>query len=88
MKHQSFPSCKIQLNSDFQLISKWAFQWKILFNPDTNKQPRELHFCNKWKKSQRLLIFVQNAQSAANHKHLGLILDFDLILDLNLILKK
>ena len=25
------------LNNDLSLISKWAFNWKILFNPDPHK---------------------------------------------------
>ena len=26
-----------ELNSDFEKIGKWAFQWKMQFNPDSNK---------------------------------------------------
>ena len=29
------------LNSDLFLISKWAFNWKMLFNPDSNKPAQE-----------------------------------------------
>ena len=36
-----------QLNSDLAKISKWAFQWKMFFNPDPNKQAIEVCFSNK-----------------------------------------
>ena len=32
------------LNSDLSKISKWAFQWKMSFNPDPSKQARKLFF--------------------------------------------
>ena len=32
------------LNNDF--ISNWAFQWKMQFKPDLNKQAQEVHFLN------------------------------------------
>ena len=28
-------NCNTQLNPDLEIISKWAIQWKMLFNPDT-----------------------------------------------------
>ena len=36
-----------QLNSDLAKISKWAFHWKIPFNPDPKKQAIEVCFSNK-----------------------------------------
>ena len=33
-----------QLNKDLETISKWAFQWKMLFNPDPVKQAIEYVF--------------------------------------------
>ena len=29
---------------DLELINNWAFQWKMQFNPDRNKQAQELYF--------------------------------------------
>ena len=43
-------NCNIQLNSALEIISKWAFQWKMLFNPDINKQTIGNCFCNRFKK--------------------------------------
>ena len=39
-----------ELNSDLEKISKWAFQWKMQFNPDPNKRTNELIFSGKAKK--------------------------------------
>ena len=36
-----------QLNKDLEAISKWAFQWKMLFNPDPVKQAIEVCFSQK-----------------------------------------
>ena len=37
-----------ELNHDLKVISQWAFQWKMKFNPDLNKQATELLFsCKK-----------------------------------------
>ena len=32
------------LNNDFTKITKWAFQWKMSFNPDVSKQAHEVFF--------------------------------------------
>ena len=36
-----------ELNSDLENISKWAFQWKMQFNPDPNKQANEVIYSRK-----------------------------------------
>ena len=36
-----------QLNKGLEKISKWAFQWKMLFNPDPVKQAIEVCFSQK-----------------------------------------
>ena len=36
-----------QFKSDLEKISKCAFQWKMSFNPDPNKQVIEVRFANK-----------------------------------------
>ena len=37
-------------NNDLYQINKWAFQWKMYFNLDTNKQAQEIIFNRKTKK--------------------------------------
>ena len=37
------------LNKDLKTINEWAFQWKMSFNPDSNKQAQEVIFSRKSK---------------------------------------
>ena len=66
-----------QLNNDLNKISKWAFQWKMLFNPDPSKQAIEICFFHKRDNENypSLMINDTKAQLANRQKHLGLILD-------------
>ena len=68
---------EIELNKDLELISQWAYQWKMLFNPDPTKQAGEFCFSHKYNNvSDQPLTFNNNQiQSAPSHKHLGLVLD-------------
>ena len=61
----------IELNDDFSAIKNWAFQWKMSFNPDPNKQAQEV-------------IFSRKANSHYISKHLGVIIDSRLTFDDNL----
>ena len=40
-----------ELNNDLHQINIWTFEWKICFNPDTNKQAQENIFSRKNKKN-------------------------------------
>ena len=75
------------LNSDLMKVSNWAFQQKMRFNPDPNKQAQEVIFSRKINKSDHPpLYFNQNlVKSSSTHKHLGMVLDSRL--DFNLHLK-
>ena len=75
------------LNSDLMKISNWAFQWKMRFNPDPNKQAQEVIFSRKINKIDHpSLYFNKNlVKSSSTHKHLGMVLDTRL--DFNLHLK-
>ena len=37
-----------ETNNDLKRISKWTYQWKMIFNPDITKQAQEVIF--SWKK--------------------------------------
>ena len=69
-----------KLNDDLRQISNLAFQWKMSFNPDLNKQTQEVTFIRKIKINiHPLLVFNNNVVSEVNsHKHLGIIIDFKL----------
>ena len=65
------------LNNDLYQINKWAFQWKMNFNPDPSKQTQEIIFSRKINKiSHPLLRFNINIVSQTQYqKHLGIFLD-------------
>ena len=66
-----------ELNHDLTLISNWAFQWKMCFNPDPSKQAVQLVFSRKRKKIDHPILYFNNLEvkSVNEHKHLGLIMD-------------
>ena len=65
------------LNDDLRKINKWAFQWKMSFNPDPNKQAQEVIFSRKLNKPNHLSLNFNNTVviQSTTHKHLGMILD-------------
>ena len=65
------------LNHDLDIIQRWAYQWKMEFNPDPTKQANEVLFsCKKSSPNHPQLIFNGIVVSKVNdQKHLSLILD-------------
>ena len=65
------------LNNDLSLISKWAVNWKMLFNLDPSKPPQEVLFSRKNKLQIHPPIILNNIQviSASYLKHLRILLD-------------
>ena len=65
------------MNNDLKKIGKWAFQWKMNFNPDPTKQAQELIFSRKVQTTNRPpLFFNENVVPQTNlQKHLGMFLD-------------
>ena len=65
------------MNSDLSKIGNWAFQWKMSFNPDPNKQAQEVIFSRKIQKTYHPSIYFNNklVKQVPSQKHLGLILD-------------
>ena len=66
-----------ELNHDLRLISEWAFQWKMSFNPDPTKQAEEVLFsCKKLSPDHPPVYFNDiEVTRVDDHKHLGLTLD-------------
>ena len=66
-----------QLCMDLETITAWAYQWKMIFNPDITKQAIEVIFsCKKQKPNHPDLNF--NGRPVAREsftKHLGVYLD-------------
>ena len=66
-----------QLNRDLEAISDWAYQWKMQFNPDKNKQAIQVIFSQKRTKPVHPPIFLNESEvkTKDEQKHLGMILD-------------
>ena len=69
-----------ELNNDLYQINKWAFQWKMSFNPDPSKQAQEIIFNRKTKKISHPSLNVNNSivSQSPYQKHLGIFLDAQL----------
>ena len=65
-----------ELNSDLEKVGKSAFQWKMQFNPDPNRQANEVILSRKTKNSSHPPVAFNNnvVTKYSNHKHLGLVL--------------
>ena len=65
------------LNHDLNLISNWAYQWKMSFNPEPTKQAIEVIFSHKRTNCNHPPIYFNNSVVSTKnaHKHLGLTLD-------------
>ena len=74
----------LELNSDLSRIKQWAFQWKMSFNPDPNKQAQKVFFSRKLKKVCHPPLRFNNFSQASSQKHLGLMLENRLTFDKHL----
>ena len=43
-KINDIDTSNIDINNDLVKISRWAYQWKMLFDPDINKQAAKVYF--------------------------------------------
>ena len=81
-----------ELNDELKKTDKWAFQWKMSFNPDPSKQAQEVIFSHKIKKLPHpsLVFNNNNVLQTSSQKHLGVTLDVKLTFDehLNNVLNK
>ena len=62
------------LNCDLEIINQWAHQWKMLFNPDPNKQATEVLSSRKVNSDDhpKLTFNGNQVQKCSSQKHLGL----------------
>ena len=69
-----------ELNNDLYQINKWAFQWKMSFNPDPSKQTQEIVFNRKAKKNYHssLNFNISIVSQSPYQKHLGIFFDVQL----------
>ena len=66
-----------KINNDLKRISEWAYQRKMMLNPDLTKQAQEVIFSRKTVKSFHHQLFLNEvpAERSVSQKHLGLHLD-------------
>ena len=66
-----------KLNRDLEIISTWAYHWKMQFNPDKNKQAIQVIFSQKRDTPVHPPVFFNGSEVVikAEHKHLGMTLD-------------
>ena len=76
MVHDSAASAAF-LNDDLLKISCWAYQWKMIFNPDATKQAQKIVFSRKANASHHATVYFNNVPVIRDNiqKHLGLFLD-------------
>ena len=65
------------LTNDLDMISKWAYKWKMSFNPDPKKPAQEVLFSRKNSNITHPIIYFNNVQvqRVNQQKYLGIILD-------------
>ena len=70
----------IHVNVSAGELGGWAFQWKMIFNPDASKQAQEVIFNRKIKKTTHLSMVFNNAivSQTNSQKHLGVTIDLKL----------
>ena len=72
----------VELNADLEKINQWAYQWKMQFNPDPNKQANEVIFSRKSISHNFFhppIKFNERIITKCNHqKHFGIILGSNL----------
>ena len=75
-----------ELSKDLRSIEKWAYQWKMSFNPDPKKQATEIIFSRKKIPVDHTPLSFNNApvEQLPCQKHLGLWLDSSLKFDFHL----
>ena len=65
------------LTNDLAMISKWAYNWKMSFNPNPGKPAQEVLFSRKNSNISHPIIHCNNVQvqRANQPRHFGIILD-------------
>ena len=69
--------CQRVLKKDLDTITKWAYQWKMKFNPDITKQAIEVIFSQKRNKPDHPSINFNGipVKRESETQHLGVVLD-------------
>ena len=76
--HHFFQFSTILCHHQFCLtISQWAYQWKMIFNPDVSKQPQNVVFSHKVVTTNHVTLYFNNDSVITENfqRHFGLFLD-------------
>ena len=70
------------MNHDLELIKQWANDWRMSFDPDSQKQAVELIFSRKRIEIDHPVVLCNDipVKKVNEHKHLGITLDFPFLL--------
>ena len=73
------------LSNDLCIISNWAYQWEVSFNPDRSKQAQEVIFSRKTSIQPHPVLTFDNSPvtKTTHHKHLELKLKHQILQKLN-----
>ena len=74
------------LNLDLSVISQWAYQWKMFFNPGPKKLAQEVIFSTKKNEEAHPSVFYDKVEVSRtdSQKHLGLVFDYKLTFNKNI----
>ena len=74
--HGSIAS-SVSVTNNLLKISQWAYQWKMIFNPDVSKQAQEVVFSRKAITTNHSTVYFDNVPAIGENfqKLLGMILD-------------
>ena len=66
------------LSYDLNRVWKWAFQWRMSFNPEPSKQAQDVIFTRKLQKKKLPPLYFNDSsvKETCTQKHLGMLLDF------------
>ena len=71
-----------ELNCNLEKVSNWAYQWKMQFNFDPNKQANEIILSRKYNSNSfpcpPVKFNKKNITKISYQKHLGIVLDLKL----------
>ena len=69
-----------EINNDLKRMSKWGYQWRMMFNADLNKQAQEVIFSRKTMNPFHPQVFFNEfpVERSVSQKHLRLHLDHKL----------
>ena len=70
-----------KLNKDLATIKKWAYLWKMIFNPNLLKEAQKVIFSQQFNKPSHLPLVFNSSNVTQGSCQKGMILDSKLLFD-------